>query len=334
MAALAKPSAARITFETEGGSIVLHVSEAGDEHGYVRVEGRDELVQVPKYTVAGLRKTLSDLRDKKIFTFSQEAITRLRIVNAEGALDLRLVDGAWAATAPEGLELAKKHMDRLTRDIANLAVADFVGDVPAGETGLDNPSRRLTVEAAGGVHTVLFGAEADNKVYGTVAGSGEVFRVAVFTAKKLDKKADDLRDKRIFPFERADVVRLELVFPDADQPVVLLRGEGGNWAMESPQTLAEVKGPTMTTLLSTLAALEAHSFAPGKKASDVGLEGAAFHLVVHVADGSQHTLWISEEKDDTAHYARTDVPRWAGQVFTINDYQARNLMKRLADLRL
>lgn len=323
---------ARITLESGGNAIVLHVSAAGDQNGFVRVEGRDEIIQVPKYTVTSLRKKLTDLRDKKVFPFGEDAITRLHIVNEHGALDLRLVDGVWTAAAPEGLEVARKHMDRLTRDVANLTVAEFVGNVPPAESGLATPTRRLTVEAAGGVHTLLLGAEVDNKVYGTIEGSGEIFRMSAYNAKKLDKTPDDLRDKKIFPVERDDIVRLELVFPDAEGPVVLVRGEGDEWAMEAPQALADLQVPTMRTMVSTLAALEARSFTPDKRAADVGLEGAVFHLVLHAADGARHTLWISEQKDGGEVYARTDVPRWAGQVFKINDYQARNLQKQVADL--
>ena len=331
LAALAKEPA-RVALDTSDGSVVLHVSQAGEKHGYVRVEGRDEIVKVSQYSAKNLRKTLSDLRDKKVFRFSTEAVTAVQLTSKKGELALRLVDGTWTAEKPAGLGLSQKAVDRLLRDITTLSVTEFVGAKPPAETGLDAPARRVRVEAAGGVHTLLFGKKEDNKVFGTAEGSGEVFLVSSYNAEKFDKAPDDLRDKALFAFDKDAITRVELVSPGEAGPIVLERKDDG-WTVAVGDKSQAAKKATADAVARTFATLEAKKIVAGKKPGDVGLGGEVFRAIAQLADGSRHTLWVSEEKDGTEVYVRTDTAKWADQVLTISEYQGKSLKKKLAELK-
>lgn len=325
---------ATLTLETAKGTTVLEVAAPDDKVGYVRVKGRDEIVQVSSYSAAALRKSLGDLRDKRVFDLATDAVTGLALNNEKGELAVRLVDGRWTADLPAGLTVGKRPVDDLVRDVTSLTVTRYLGNLPASETGLDAPTRRVTLQAAGGVHTLLLGKEKEQQTYGRLEGSGEVFEMASFVAKKLDKSAEDLRDKKVFAFVREDVTRIELASPGETTPVTIeRRPDGDDWLVTAPEAIDAPHKPPITTIVSTLVNLEAKSRVADKTPAQVGLEGPTFTATVVTKDGARHTLFVSEQKDGTDVYARTDEPRWAGQVFTITDFQAQNLQKRPADLK-
>ncbi len=185
--------AVRIALASDDEELRLTVGQPGERFGYLRVEGRDEIVKLSKHSIERMRASLSDLRNKDVFPVSPEAITRVALNNAEGHFEFARQEGGWVAQIPRGLALDDKPMRTFLRELSQMKVTDFVGQLPPEETGLGSPSRKVVVEAAGAVHTLLLGQEKDAKVFGTLAGVGGVFTLSAWSAKKLDKKAADFQ---------------------------------------------------------------------------------------------------------------------------------------------
>jgi hypothetical protein len=326
-------SPARLTLETADGAIAMRVSPPGESFGYVQVEGADEIVKVSQYTAKSLRKTLSELRDRKVFDVSAEAIRSLHVVSPEGDVKLSRPDGRWTAEQPAGLEVSQKAADTLARDVAGLTVAEWAGAQPPARTGLDAPTRKVTLTTAGGpMATLLLGKEEDGKVWGTLEGSPEPFRMTTFVAQKLDRSADDLRDRAVFGFAPDAVQSVELRPPGAATGAVLTRSEdGAGWQLVEGDTTTDANAESARALLTTLVTLETKDVTK-KTAAEAGLgDAAAFQIVATTRDGARHTLWLGDV-DAGAVYARSDAPRWAGQVFTVGKPQADKLRQPSTDL--
>jgi len=326
---------ARITLETADGAIALLVSQPVESFGFVQVEGAAEIVKVSEYTAKNLRKTLSDLRDRKAFAFAAEAIESLHLVSPKGELQLRRQDGRWTAETPAGLEVSAKAADTLARDLAGLTVTEWTAAQPPEKTGLDAPTRRVTLTVAGGPRaTLLLGNEADGKVWGTLEGSPEAFQVSSFVAQKLDRSPDDLRDRAIFGVAPDDVQSVELREPGVTATAVLRRGaDGAGWQLVQGEATTDANAESARALLATLATLEAKDAAVTKSPADAGLAdpGATFQVTITARDGAKHSLWLGAE-DAGAVFAKSDAPRWAGKVFTIGKAQSDKLRKPPADL--
>lgn len=343
---------ARVTLETADGSIALQVSQPGESFAYVRVEGSSEIIKVSQYTAKNLRKTLSDLRDKKVFAVDAEVLAAIRLTTPKGEVSLRRQGTVWTAEAPAGLELSQKAAQTLARDVAGFTVTEWVGSAPPETTGLDAPTRRLTVETGagetgGGVRTLLLGKEEDAKVWGTLEGSPEVFRVSNFVAQKLDKSPEDLTDRSVFGLERDALTRIELREPGATAATVLERAPAAaaepapgapppapasGWKVIEGELTADANRMAAAALVSTLANLEAKDVVAAPPA-DAGLDdAAAFQVTVATGDGARRTLWLGREESG-AVFAKTDAPRWAGKVFTIAPAQASALRKPPAELK-
>jgi hypothetical protein len=160
-------------------------SDGEKDQVYARASTRDDVVTVPKYLAANLRKKLADLRDMTLLSFDTSKAARLELVEAKRRLVFERSDGAWRIGESTEEPANDFQLDgaivqrRLTELTALRAVAD-APVVPAKTTGLDKPAARASVTLEDGqTAAVEFGAEtkwndqvavfargnADNRIY-------------------------------------------------------------------------------------------------------------------------------------------------------------------------
>ncbi len=322
----------RLSVVLPNETVRIAIGEPGDQHGYLQVEGRNEIIKVSKFTATNLRKGLGDVREKKVLAFPKDAITRIQIEQGPDTIGLERTGATWQATAPAGLVVGEKPIATLLADITTFAVAEFAGPLPETETGLASPTHRLSVTAGSETRTLRFGKEVDGKVYGQVEGSPEVFRVTAYLAKKFQKKAEDLRDMQIFSLAREELI--ELTLRHADESVTLTRDpdDVSKWTVTAPKAVAAPMAGVVTGIVNTVTSLTAKKLHPGRTPQAVGLgDQAAFTLVAKLKDGAEHVLRVSDQLDEQDPFAETDDAKWRGTVFSLNAYQVKNLRKRLKD---
>lgn len=157
-----------------------------------------------------------------------------------------------------------------------------------------------------------------------------------------DKSYDELRSKKLFAFDKKDVVELQLARrePGLDANMVLRRREGATegqdvtWTMVKP---AGYRAAAPTSYLSTLANLSVSGFAASAPAQ-ARLEKPRLRVTLVLADGSKRSLAIGEEVDGdvwvrntTGHEAIAGAS--AGEVARISKYTGKSLMKGAFDFR-
>jgi hypothetical protein len=334
----------------DGSQMVLRVGSDDGSNTWAEVAGAGELVKIPKFTATSLKKTVDDLREKKVLAIAQPDVTG--VVFHETGVEVERRGDGFAFVQPAGLELGKDDMDALLRDIETFAVTDFVASPPpVEETGLDPAkARKVTIRTRDGEVALLFGAEKDSKVWAQRVGEPEAWRVSSYTAKRFEKKPEDLRDKQVVTFTREDLQRITL--KKGAETTVLERagahdhdhaeGEAhdhgsepaGEWVIAG-EGAPEADRTQVSALVTTLVNLKARAFEPTRQAADVGLgPDKAFSLVATLKDGTAVELLLSSEQKEGESYAVVQGGEgWRGQVFTVNQYQAKNLMKTASDLK-
>lgn len=319
----------------DGRKVQIAVSEPGEDGAFVKVDGMAGFAKVSKYSGEQLRKKANDLRDKSIFGVRREDVVAVDITDGARRIAFeRGPGGVWKAIKPEGLPLGTSQVDMLLGDIETLKADTILsGTQTPSETGLNAPSVVVRIKTRdGGQRTLEVGKEKEKGTYyARVSGRPEVITIAQWMLSRVRKGPSDLRNKKVFDFSADAIEVIELVHKD--ETVTLVRTGADAFSATTPKEVENLKKEAVTSLVSTLAGLQAKDFVD-KKAGAVGLAtDQELKVTVKLKDGSRHILRVSSEKKDSDPYALAPTEKDFGdQVFTLNQYQVRNFQKRLDEL--
>jgi hypothetical protein len=308
--------------------------EVGDA-AWARVEGSDEVVKVSKYTAKSLRKGAMDFRNKKLLSLSKEEVTRVQY----GDLVIARAGEAWRMSGAASHEAGADEMDKALRDLTSFAIDGYVSPDPGPQaTGLDASAARLVVQTANARYEVLLGKEEDGKRYGTLAGSGEIWRATTYNTNKLVKQAAELRRHRVFDFELGQIKEITLTHEDETLTLVTAdeayRGKATNakFMLASPASDKPLDQLKLDGVATSLVALKAKDFLAPADAAPFKLDAPAFTATVELSDGKKRQIALAKDKKDSDFVARSDARGWSGQAFTLQPFQANKLRKRLHEL--
>jgi hypothetical protein len=222
---------------------------------------------VPTYRVTGLKKSLDDLREKRVLRFDRGAIRR---IEASWPPDARVVlerEGeSWKLREPLAADADESTVDTLLSDLSFLRASRFI-DEP-GEAARKALEQRefaalLTAEAAEGVEPQRF-----EIVVGGLAGEGRVVRgseagilyeIPPERLQDFPRKLVDYRFKELAKFSSVDAQKFELAFrapaeaQSAEETTITgERGEEG-WKT-TPEPMQPGKASRLVSELSRLRA--------------------------------------------------------------------------------
>lgn len=213
-----------------------------------------------------LKKEVGAWRKKALFDdLKADDITRVAITNADGSrivvegtpppppapdapdagpsasaaaakTEWKLVEPS-AAALPEGFRLDKAQLARPAASFASLRAQDFADGTTDATAGFDAPHTIVeasTGSAGGKKITVHFGKEDDKKrVYAKVDGDPQIYLVAGYSAKQLQKTVDDLRELTLLDARIDDVEKVTIKGTAA---TVVVQKKGEEWELVEPKT--------------------------------------------------------------------------------------------------
>ncbi len=167
------------------------------------------------------------------------SVTALTITqkNAPPVTLTRQAADRWQITAPQSALADTGTVSAILSNLNPLPSQRVIDDKAADLTpyGLQSPS--VTIDLTEKNHPtqkLLLGDDTPtgDSVYVAVAGSPRVFTAAAYIKNSLNKSFDDLRDKRLLPFDSASVTTIDL--DRKPQALTFGRVQGG-WQMQKPQ---------------------------------------------------------------------------------------------------
>ncbi len=293
-----------------------------------------------------LDKELDALRDKKVLTVKEAEVSALT-VTPPGRTAVTLMatrpeapaddagapspEATWNITAPAGVE-ADASANSFVRQVVDLRAQSFKGLDEAGEEAkkaLAGEAWRWTLTLTGGGTTsIALGAAADGTLWGQVEGRDEVFTVASWTAKNLQKGLEELKDRRLRLWDAARVVGLDV--PITEGRVAVRKGAegwrfGGNTIIPSADPGAYLKGLTN---------LSATRWARPDEAAAAAQALATPDIIAHFDDAAAETLSVAF---GPAHEVDGQQVRWGrigeGEPFLVSDFTAKKFVTTVDALR-
>jgi len=234
----------------------------------------------------------------KLLTIPDDQFQEIKIKKVTGELlDLKRENGKWRVTAPKPMAADQDAAGALASPLANLNADKLVEDKATDlkQYGLDMPTLDVQiVRKDGKTDHLLIGDDTPNGsgAYAKLANDSKVVTVATTTKTSLDKRPDDLRDKRLLTFDSDKLSRVELA---AKGPAIEFGKSGQNeWQIVKPRPL-RADGSAVDGLVSKLK--DAKMDLTAEDAAK-GYAGAARVATVTVTDaGGTQTLEVRRDKD-------------------------------------
>ncbi|MCB9728813.1 MAG: DUF4340 domain-containing protein [Deltaproteobacteria bacterium] len=324
----------------DGHELALEIAAGDEDPVWARVPGRDELLQLDKFTAQNLRKTLADVRDKTLLDLSADAVSRIRFAPAAGGEVVVARSGeAWRFEKPAERLPAdpQSHLASLLTSKANRYARPE--ELEAARVALDAPEFVSELDAGDKRYVLSFGPSMTAEPYArqrwarlTLDGvAGDPLLVADFTAEKFRKGLDDLRLKKVFDITPDSIERLT-VTPPGGEATTLVR-EGGALVPSPLPEGKKAKAQAVTTMSTTLATLKAKAVEPGKPPATVGLTPDAVTTVeATLSGGDKLVLELGPKPESGDPWAIARTGALAGVPVQLNGFQADNLRKQVSDL--
>ena len=282
-------------------------------------------------------------KSKQLFAFQDDDAQRLELLRDSDALVLDKGTGGWNLSAPmtdgadqEAVERYLRNLRECEREKAIVDSAAATAEA-AAQYGLDAPRLKVRLQTEDGAEQVVaFGADSptDRFTYAQLQGDNpEIFVVRAWRFDNLDKRAFDLRDRRVLAFAKDEVVQVQRW--GAGGAAVLARTEPG-WQMREP-VAARAAADAVDGLLDKIDQAEIEAFVSEDPDADslatygLGERTPQVEIALLVGeDRAEKRLAIGGVDEQGRWYAR-DASR--PQVFLVDSTLVQELAKDIADLR-
>ncbi|MGI5862250.1 MAG: DUF4340 domain-containing protein [Myxococcales bacterium] len=235
-------------------------------------------------------------KENKLFDFDPKQVSALTVVaKGDRTMVAPAEGGGWNVVSPVNTAGDAEAIDALLERLVALEKLTVVEEKAADLTkyGLDKPTLRVVARLKDGTERELSAGREnsfDGSVYVSVGGSSDVLQVAGSFRFALEKGTLDLREKRVMPFEDANVRSLSVEL--AEKRYVLKR-EGAIWKLTSP-VADRADETTVNRLLGAVRNLRATRFATDLanpvEDEKYGLNAPELTVTVELLNGSRQTL--------------------------------------------
>jgi hypothetical protein len=236
------------------------------QNSYAMQSGKDAVLLLNTFLNQQVDKSLYDLREKKLFRVKKDDIEKVEIFQ-EGRPFMEMVREGddWNLVGPIRAPIARAAADKILDKIAGLRAQSFVSETGEGLAmfGLAHPRREVVVtlapdHARASLRIGNSRSESGKTLmYAKRGETPEVVSLNDDLLETIDIRPEDLREKKVFPFQSWKVDQANLTWNGQD--VTLERRGTGKWWMTRPVD-TQASSSAVTSFLSDLSQLEGTAF--------------------------------------------------------------------------
>ncbi|OOP55179.1 MAG: hypothetical protein AYP45_16390 [Candidatus Brocadia carolinensis] len=282
----AKPDKIQVFGPKDKYTVFVGQKLAAGDNVYIKLDASDEVVVVPGTLLGKVTKNILDLRSKWVFSFDKEAVDKVEVKSAEYDIVCNRKGSFWRISEPvNDLADLEKVKDLLSK-LKNLQIDrnDFITE-EAGDLvkfGLNAPRYTVTITEKGVSQAVMFGHSLDNKVYVKRVDEPTVFFLKDIILADLNKKPNDLRDRKVVRFESIGtygVNKLEIKTPN--DLIAIEKSLDLDWKLTKPINIYADQD-TVKNFIEKIKTLEIEDFISDKPTdlAAYGLKNPVFEISV------------------------------------------------------
>lgn len=291
------------------------------------------------YEIGGEAKRQAALDEaKRVFTGLSEGDIDAVALQTQDGVDARFErkEGRWEVVSPLKDRADTAALDAMASALAHLTRQGTVADPgDPSQYGMGSDAKIVRFEVGGKEEGLRIGraTPVGGRVYVTRLGDDQIDYVDAFRINAFKRNFDDLRDRRIFGFDAADVETLRVSWVNSDSgsqnEVALARRDAGGWQMGVPvDTRADEQ--TVREVLGDLSFLRAKGFVD-KRSPEVDAALAKPWITIHWTLRGDHL----ERVATFAGMLGGDrlIETGAGRLYTIDVSRAKDFERTIADYR-
>ncbi|HXA48889.1 MAG TPA: DUF4340 domain-containing protein [Candidatus Acidoferrum sp.] len=266
-------------------------------------------VWVYKHPASDDGKKTADGSNTKLLTIADDQFQGIKIAKLTGeTVELKKQNGKWLMTAPRQLTADQDAAGSMQSTLGSLT-SDKLIEPNATDLkgfGLDQPTLDVSVARKDGkTDRLLIGDDTPTGAgsYAKLAGDPRVFTVSSTVKSTLDKRPDDLRDKRLLTFDGDKSSRVELAGKGA--PVEFGKNGQNEWTIVKPRPL-RADGGAVDGLVSKLKDAKMDVTSTPEEAAKKFAGGAKVAVVTVTDAGGTQTLEVRRDQEKNV-YARSSV---------------------------
>ena len=177
---------------------------------YLRKEGSDEVLQVASIT-STFDKPVESWRDKTIFNFPSDMVTRLTLQTAGGEIVLEKNDkDEWQLIKPEQAKANQETVNNAINTLATLSALGFAEDYDAAKYEIDKPQLTAAIILKDQIeHKLHIGKKNEEKgqYYAKNEAKKTIFLIGKYQFDTINKTVKDLKEEAKKEAEQKDAAR-------------------------------------------------------------------------------------------------------------------------------
>jgi Domain of unknown function (DUF4340) len=281
---------------------------------------------------ASADKPSADGSNTKLLTIPDDQFQEIKIAKLTGeTIALKKDGGKWQMTAPKAQPADQDAASSMQSTLANLTADKLVEEKAAdlAAYGLATPTLDVqVVRKDGKTDHLIVGDDTPtgSGAYAKLAGDARVFTVGTTVKTTLDKRPDDLRDKRLLTFDSDKLTRVELAAKG--QPVEFGKNAQNEWAILKPRPL-RADGSAVDSLITKLKDAKMDLGNPSEDAAKKFAGGTKVGTVTVTDSGGSQTLEVHRDQEKNV-YAKSSA---VGGIYKANVDLGDALDKSVDDFR-
>lgn len=188
-------------FDAAGKTLAqFYIGKTGPDFfsSYLRKEGSDEVIQVAAVT-STFDKTVESWRDKTIFSFPPDMVTRLSLKTVQDEIVLEKNDkDEWQITKPEPAKAKQEAVNTMVTTLSSLSALGFAEDYDTAKYQIDQPQLTATVILKDQIEQKLhIGKKNEEKAqyYARSEAKKMVFLIGKYQFDTINKTVKDLKEE-------------------------------------------------------------------------------------------------------------------------------------------
>lgn len=298
---------------------------------YARTTRFPAVVLLDDFDLKDVRKTVADLRSKKVLVFNKDEVERfaMRYNGTEIEVQKRKEkeETRWQMLKPVKAPADTWRVDDILWALDGVQAESFI-DNPQNlaEYGLDKPQLQLQLweKRRKQPKTVWLSVKGNNGYLRTSEGD-TVCKVRASLLEDLKKSPNDLRDLQVAKFNRDDAEEITLSWDK--KRVRLVKRAGRNWEMTEPKR-KRAKWETVDAILSLLWDIRAEKWFAEKPTPEHGLDKPQLTAEVKLKDARTITVRFGKEASKDSVFISSDYTE--NQVYEKSNFML-NSLKRYGD---
>ncbi|MGB4704691.1 MAG: DUF4340 domain-containing protein [Candidatus Saccharicenans sp.] len=279
---------------------------------YARRADRPQVVLLPSYLKYSLDKKLFDLRKKDILKFDTAKVQSIELRAKEVSWKARRTEDGWELSQPLKALASRYRIDNLLDSLSGLRAKEFLAEQKDPEKlkvyGLDRPEFTVILGLPESQELIFSINQKDGKVAATSSLSSKIIEVESQIITDLNRKIDELREKKVALFNSWEAVAVSIKKADLSLEAVKEKikekgREQEKWFLIMSEGKKEQADESrIESFLRKLEYLEASEFidSPGNL-SEYGLDKPEVEIAIKIkpADKQEKGIILLVGKEDT-----------------------------------